>query len=167
MIYDPMALVMVRSFFNPKEFSASICFAAEWEGAEHMRPRQFAIIAAGLCGSVIFAGCVIVGVSRFDLADIKNIHAQPIEDRAIEIRESISEPASAAGPMTDIAQLRESSRPEATFAEIAAVSMPDFVHADAGESLSPAEAPDESLPNSSRALARNPTRADRGGGECR
>jgi hypothetical protein len=118
-----------------------------------MRPRQFAIIAAGLCGSAIFAGCVIAGVSRFDLADIKNIHAQPIEDRAIEIRESISKPASAAGPMTDIAQLRESSRPEATFAEIAAVSMPDFLHADAGESLSPAEAPDASPPNSSRALA--------------
>jgi hypothetical protein len=118
-----------------------------------MRPRQFAIIAAGLCGSVIFAGCVIAAVSRFNLADIKNTHAQPIEERVTEIRESISEAVSAAGPMTDIAQLRESSRPEATFAEIAQASMPDFVHADAGASLSPAEAPDESLPNSSRALA--------------
>ena len=117
-----------------------------------MRPRQFAIIAAGLCGSVIFAGCVIAAVSRFDLADIKNTHAQPIEDRATEIRESISEAASAAGPMTDIAQgsLREFSRPEATFAEIAAASMADFVRADAGESLSPAEAPDELLPNPSQ-----------------
>jgi hypothetical protein len=117
-----------------------------------MRPRQFAIIAAGLCGSVIFAGCVIAAVSRFNLADI-NTHAQPIEERITEIRESISEAVPAARPMTDIAQLPESSRPEATFAEIAPASMPDFVHADAGEGLSPAEAPDESLPSSSRAPA--------------
>jgi hypothetical protein len=117
-----------------------------------MRRRQFAIIAAGLCGSVIFAGCVVAAVSRFDLADIRNTHAQPVEDRATEIRESISEAVSAAGPTTDIAQLRESSRSEATFAEIAAASTADFVHADAGESLSPGEAPDESSPNSSRAL---------------
>ena len=104
--------------------------------------------SSGIVRNVIFAGCVIAAVSRFDLADIKNTHAQPIEDRATEIRESISEAASAAGPMTDIAQgsLREFSRPEATFAEIAAASMADFVRADAGESLSPAEAPDESFP---------------------
>jgi hypothetical protein len=119
-----------------------------------MRPRQFAIIAAGLCGSVILAGCVIAAVSRFDLDDIKDANAQSIEDRATEIRESVSETVSATGPMTDNAQgsLPESSRPEATFAEIAAASMPDFVHADADESLSPAEAANEALPNPSRAL---------------
>jgi hypothetical protein len=119
-----------------------------------MRPRQFAIIAGGLCGSVIFAGCVIAAVYRFDLVDLKNTHAQAIEDRATtEICEGISDAASAAGPTTDSAQMREPSRPEATFAEIVVASMPDVVHADAGENLSPAEASDASLPNPSRALA--------------
>ena len=119
-----------------------------------MRRRQFAIIAGGLCGSVIFAGCVVAAVFRFDLVDLKNTRAQPIEDRAAtEICEGIPDAVSAAGPTTDSAQVREPSRPEATFAEIAVASMPDVVHADAGESLSPAEAPDASLPDPSRALA--------------
>ena len=119
-----------------------------------MRPRQFAIIAGGLCGSVILAGCVVAAVFRFDLVDLKNVRAQTIEDRAAtEICEGISAAVSAAGPTTDSAQVPEPSRPEATFAEIAVASMPDVVHADAGESLSPAEAPDASLPNPSRALA--------------
>src|SRR5262249_26568545 len=113
-----------------------------------------AIIAAGLCGSVIFAGCVIAAVSRFDLIDVKNTYAQAIADRATtEICEGISDAVSAAGSTPDIARAREPWRPEATFAEIAVASMPDVVHADAGESLSPAEAPDESLPNPSRAPA--------------
>ena len=62
MIYDPMALVIVRSFFNPKEFSAIICFAAEWGRGRAMRPRQFAIIAAGLCGTAIL---LVVSLPRF------------------------------------------------------------------------------------------------------
>jgi hypothetical protein len=152
MIYDPTAFVIVCPFFNPKELSANICFAAGWGRGRAMRTRQFAIVAAALCGSVIFAGCVIAAVSRFDLADIKNTHARPIGDRpTTEMRESIAE--AAAGPVTDFAQLRDSSRPEATFAEIAATGVPDFAHGDAGESLSPAEAPHESLPDSSLALA--------------
>jgi hypothetical protein len=119
-----------------------------------MRRRQFAIIAGGLCGSVIFAGCVVAAVSRFDLVDLKITRAQVIEDRAAtEICEGIPDAVSAAGPTTDSAQVREPSRPEATFAEIAVASMPDVVHADAGESLRPAEAPDASLPNPSRVLA--------------
>ena len=53
-----------------------------------MSPRRFAIIAAGLCGTAILVGCVIAAVSGFGLADIKNTHAPPIEDRATEMGES-------------------------------------------------------------------------------
>ncbi len=120
-----------------------------------MSPRRFAIIAAGLCGTVILVGCVIATVSGFGLADIKNIHAPPIEDRATEMGKTGSEAVSAAAPMTVIAEgsLQESSQPEASLAEIAAVSTPDFVHTDAKEAVSSAETPDESLPNPSQALA--------------
>ena len=65
-----------------------------------MRPRRFAIIAAGLCGTVILVGCVIAAVSGLGLADIKNTHAQPIEDRATEMGNTGSEAVSAAAPMT-------------------------------------------------------------------
>ena len=120
-----------------------------------MSPRRFAIIAAGLCGTVILVGCVIAAVSGFGLADIKNTHAPPIEDRATEMGKTGSEAVSAAAPMTAIAEgsLQESSQPEAPLAEIAAVSTPDFVHTDAKEAVSSAETPDESLPNPSQALA--------------
>ena len=66
-----------------------------------------------------------------------------------------SEAVSAATPMTAIAEgsLRESSQPEAPLAEIAAVSTPDFVHADAKEAVSSAETRDELLPNPSQSLA--------------
>ena len=120
-----------------------------------MSPRRFAIIAAGLCGTVILVGCVIAAVSGFGLADIKNTHAPPIEDRATEMGKTGSEAVSATAPMTAIAEgsLQESSQPEAPLAEIAAVSTPDFVHTDAKEAVSSAETPDESLPNPSQALA--------------
>ena len=120
-----------------------------------MNPRLLAIIAAGLCGTVILVGCVIAAVSGFGLADIKNTHAPPIEDRATEMGKTGSESASAAAPMTAIAEgsLQESSQPEAPLAEITAVSTPDFVHTDAKEAVSSAETPDGSLPNPSQALA--------------
>ena len=120
-----------------------------------MSPRRFAIIAAGLCGTVILVGCVIAAVSGFGLADIKNTHAPPIEDRATEMGKTGSEAVSAAAPMTAIAEgsLQESSQPEAPLVEIAAVSTPDFVHTDAKEAVSSAETPDESLLNPSQALA--------------
>ena len=69
-----------------------------------MNPRLFAIIAAGLCGTVILVGCVIAAVSGFGLADIKNTHAPPIEDRATEMDKTGSKSASAAAPMTAIAE---------------------------------------------------------------
>ena len=50
-----------------------------------MRPRRFAIVAAGLCGTAILVGCVVAAVSGLGLADIKNTHAQSIEDRASEM----------------------------------------------------------------------------------
>ena len=120
-----------------------------------MSSRRFAIIAAGLCGTIILVGCVIATVSGFGLADIKNTHAPSIEDRATEMGKTGSEAVSAAAPMTAIAEgsLQESSQPEASLAEIAAVSTPDFVHTDAKEAVSSAETPDESLPNPSQALA--------------
>jgi len=120
-----------------------------------MSPRRFAIIAAGLCGTVILVGCVIAAVSGFGLAYIKNTHAPPIEDRATEMGKTGSEAVSAAAPMTAIAEgsLQESSQPEAPLAEIAAVSTPDIVHTDAKEAVSSAETPDESLLNPSQALA--------------
>ena len=120
-----------------------------------MSPRRFAIIAAGLCGTVILVGCVIAAVSGFGLADIKNTHAPPIEDRATEMGKTGSEAVSAAAPMTAIAEgsLQESSQPEAPLVEIAAVSTPDFVHTDAKEAVSSAETPDKSLLNPSQALA--------------
>jgi hypothetical protein len=120
-----------------------------------MSPRRFAIIAAGLCGTVILVGCVIAAVSGFGLADIKNTHAPPIEDRATEMGKTGSEAVSAAALMTAIAEgsLQESSQPEAPLVEIAAVSTPDFVHTDAKEAVSSAETPDESLLNLSQALA--------------
>jgi hypothetical protein len=119
-----------------------------------MSPRRSAIIAAGLGGTVILVGCVIAAVSGFGLADIKNTHAPPIEDRATEMGKTGSEAVSAAAPMTAVAEgsLQESSQPEAPLAEIAAVSTPDFVHTDAKEPVSSAEIPDESLPNPSQAL---------------
>jgi len=120
-----------------------------------MSPRRFAIIAAVLCGTIIFVGCVIAAVSGFGLADIKNTHAPPIEDRATEMGKTGSEAVSAAALMTAIAEgsLQESSQPEAPLVEIAAVSTPDFVHTDAKEAVSSAETPDESLLNPSQALA--------------
>ena len=77
-----------------------------------MSPRRFAIIAAGLCGTVILVGCVIAAVSELGLADIKNTHAPSIEDRATEMG---PEAVSAAAPMTAIAEasLQEPSQPEA------------------------------------------------------
>jgi hypothetical protein len=47
-----------------------------------MSPRRFAITAAALCGTVILAGCVIAAVAGFGLADIKDTHAAPIENRS-------------------------------------------------------------------------------------
>ena len=159
-IYEPVVLFIVRSFFYPKEFSAIICFAAEWGKGRAMRPRRFAIIAAGLCGTVILVGCVIAAVSGWGLADIKNTHAQSIEDRATEMGNTGPEAVSAAAPMTAIAEtaiaensLREPSQPEATFAEVAAASTSDYVHTGAKEAVSSAETRDESLPNPSQTFA--------------
>ena len=122
-----------------------------------MRPRRFAIVASGLCGTVILVGCVIAAVSELGLADIKNTHAQSIEDRATEMG---PEAVSAAVPMTAIAEtaiaensLQEPSQPEATFAEVAAASTSDYVHTGAKEAVSSAETLDESLPKPSQAFA--------------
>ena len=119
-----------------------------------MSPRRFAIIAAGLCGTVILVGCVIAAVSGFGLAYIKNTHAPPIEDRATEMGKTGSEAVSAAAPMTAIAEgsLQEPSQPEATFAEVAAASTSDYVHTGAKE-VSSAETLDESLPKPLQAFA--------------
>jgi hypothetical protein len=145
----------VRSFFDLREISAITCSLENRGDGRAMSPRRFAIIAAGLSGTVILVGCVIATVSGFGLADIKNIHAPPIEDRATEMGKSGSEAVSAAAPVTAIAgdSLQASSRPEAPLAEIAAVSTPDLVHTDAKEAASSAETPDESLPDLSQALA--------------
>ena len=120
-----------------------------------MSPRRFAIIAAVLCGTIIFVGCVIAAVSGFGLADIKNTDAPPIEDQATEMGKTGSEAVSATAPMAAIAEgsLQKSSQPEAPLAEIAAVSTSDFVHTDLKEAATSAETPDESLPNPSQALA--------------
>ena len=122
-----------------------------------MRPRRFAIVAAGLCGTAILVGCVIAAVSGLGLADIKNTHAQSIEDRATEMG---PEAVSAAAPMTAIAEtaiaensLQEPSQPEATFAEVAAASTSDYVHTGAKEAVSSAETLRESIPKPSRAFA--------------
>jgi hypothetical protein len=159
-IYESVVLFIVRSFFNAKEFSAIICFAAEWGRGTAMRPWRFAIVAAGLCGTVILLGCVIAAVSGLGLADIKNTHAQSIEDRATEMDNTGPEAVSAAAPMTALAEtaiaensLQEPSQPEATFAEVAAASMSDYVHTDAKEAVSSAETLDESLPKPSQAFA--------------
>ena len=122
-----------------------------------MRPRRFAIVAAGLCGTAILVGCVIAAVSGLGLADIKNTHAQSIEDRATEMG---PEAVSAAAPMTAIAEtaiaensLQEPSQPEATFAEVAAASTSDYVHTGAKDAVSSAETLRESIPKPSRAFA--------------
>ena len=122
-----------------------------------MRPRRFAIVAAGLCGTAILVGCVIAAVSGLGLADIKNTHAQSIEDRATEMG---PEAVSAAAPMTAIAEtaiaensLQEPSQPEATFAEVAAASTSDYVHTGAKEAVSSAETLRKSIPKPSRAFA--------------
>jgi hypothetical protein len=97
-IYEPVASLIVRSFFYPKEFSAIIFFAAEWGRGRAMRPRRFAIVAAGLCGTAILVGCVVAAVSGLGLADIKNTHAQSIEDRASEMGpEAVSAAATSFG----------------------------------------------------------------------
>jgi hypothetical protein len=63
-----------------------------------MRPRRFAIVAAGLCGTAILVGCVVAAVSGLGLADIKNTHAQSIEDRASEMGpEAVSAAATSFG----------------------------------------------------------------------
>jgi hypothetical protein len=125
-----------------------------------MRPRRFAIVASGLCGTVILVGCVIAAVSGLGLADIKNTHARSIEDRATEMGNTGPEAVSAAAPMTTIAEtaiaensLQEPSQPEATFAEVAAASTSDYVHTGAKEAVSSAETLDESLPKPSQAFA--------------
>ena len=125
-----------------------------------MRPRRFAIVASGLCGTVILVGCVIAAVSGLGLADIKNTHARSIEDRATEMGNTGPEAVSAAAPMTTIAEtaiaensLQEPSQPEATFAEVAAASTSDYVHTGAKEAVSSAETLDESSPKPSQAFA--------------
>ena len=52
----------------------------------------------------ILVGCVIAAVSGFGLADIKNTHAPPIEDRATEMGKTGSEAVSATAPMAAIAE---------------------------------------------------------------
>ena len=134
-----------------------------------MRPRRFATLTAALCGTVILVGWVIATVAGFGLADIKNTHAPPIEDRATGMGEAGIEAVSAAAAVTAIAEaaLPDASQmlaPETARVQIAAVSTPDPVHTDAKEVVSSAETLDESLPDSSAdARARNATRADRDG----
>jgi hypothetical protein len=122
-----------------------------------MSPRRFAIMAAALCGTVILVGWVIASVAGFGLADIKNTHAPPIEDRATEMGEAGIEAVSAAAAVTAIAEaaLPEPSpvlAPETARVQIATVSTPDPVHTDAKEAVSSAATLDESLPDSSQML---------------
>ena len=112
-----------------------------------MTPRRFAIMAAGLCGTAMVVGCVIA--AAFNLSNTKNTNSSSIDEQAIKAE-------SAFAPMTAIAEasLQEFSLPEAPpFAEIAAVSTPDFVHSDAKEAVNSAETLEGSLPNPPRAPA--------------
>ena len=43
-------------------------------------PRRFATMAAALCGTVVVAGWVVIGVAGFGLPGSKNTDAAPIED---------------------------------------------------------------------------------------
>jgi hypothetical protein len=67
-------------------------------------PRRFPIMAAASCGTVILVGWVIVAIAGFGLADIKNTHAPPIEDRATEMGEAGSKGVSAAAEVTAIVE---------------------------------------------------------------
>jgi hypothetical protein len=112
-----------------------------------MTSRRFAIMAAGLCGTAMVVGCVIV--AAFNLSNTKNTDSSSIDEQAIKAK-------SASAPMTAIAEAspQESSQPEAPpLAKIAAVSTTDFVHSDAKEAVNSAETLEESLPNPSQALA--------------
>ncbi len=121
-----------------------------------MSPQRFAIVAAGLCGILILVGCAITAASKFGLADIKNTHAQPIDDRATpEMGKAGTESISAAvltAPNAE-ASLQESSPADAPFAKVAEASTPDSVHGDDHEAMHYAESPDEPLLAASPALA--------------
>jgi hypothetical protein len=111
-----------------------------------MISRRFVTMAAGSFGTTIVVGCVIAAMAAFDLSNTKNTQALPIEAQS-------AESASTAAPITAIGErsLQESSQLEAPFAEIASVTTTEFVHSDAKEALSFAEAPDEALSDPSRA----------------
>jgi hypothetical protein len=50
-----------------------------------MNPRRFATVAPALCGTVVLAGWTVAWLAGFGSADIKNIDAVPIEDRAASL----------------------------------------------------------------------------------
>ena len=62
----PSVLVIVRSFFDPKDQCHSYASLEDQEGdGRAMSPRRFATIAAGLSGTAIVFGCVIASGFRF------------------------------------------------------------------------------------------------------
>jgi hypothetical protein len=111
-----------------------------------MISRRFVTMAAGSFGTTIVVGCVIAAMAAFDLSNTKNTQALPIEAQS-------AESASTAAPITAIGErsLQESSQLEAPFAEIASVTTTEFVHSDAKEALTFAEAPNEALSDPSQA----------------
>jgi hypothetical protein len=116
-----------------------------------MNPR---IMAAALFGAVILVGGVIAAVAGFGMADVRNIDAARIEDRATEMGEaSVSNVDSAATALTAItkAALPDASprsEPETVPVQLAAA---DLAH-NTKEAMSSAETLDESLPDSSQML---------------
>ena len=119
-----------------------------------MNPR---IMAAALFGAVILVGGVIATVAGFGMADVRNIDAARIEDRATEMGEaSVSNADSAATAVTAItkAALPDASprsEPETVPVQLATASS-DLAHTDTKEAVSSAETLDESLPDSSQML---------------
>ena len=99
-----------------------------------MDPRRFAIIAAGLFGTAIIAAVAIL-----HLSNTRNTPASSIDEQATKA-------VSVAAPMTATAEtsLQDSSQPEASLGEIAAVATPELAYDDGKEAVSSAETPDQS-----------------------
>src|SRR5258706_13555429 len=60
-----------------------------------MNPRQFATVAAALCGTVVLAGWVVAWLVGFGSAGIENTGAVPIEEGRAPSLTADAEPADA------------------------------------------------------------------------
>jgi hypothetical protein len=116
-------------------------------------PRRLAIVAAALCGTVTLVGCGIAAVAGFSLADIKNIHASPIGNRAtadIDKASSQAVSAVAAAAPPGASPMPASEKPPV---QIAMAKEPDLPNGDAEEEANSAETPDVPLYNLSQTIA--------------